>query len=181
MLYEVITPDAKRVLLTAYADTEAAIRAINDAQVDYYLLKPWDPPEEKLYPVLGDLLDDWGLAYRPPFEGIRRITSYNVCYTKLLRLRSLHEGWDRACGQGLADHFHRMCGVRRRIETDRRQLNGKGLLEENNGHRAKQRYRKQTGDLRNGIRITSYNVCYTKLLRPSRPDGYVRSSRVDPR
>ena len=64
-------PDAKRVLLTAYADTEAAIKAINDAQVDYYLLKPWDPPEEKLYPVLGDLLDDWGLAYRPPFEGIR--------------------------------------------------------------------------------------------------------------
>ncbi len=64
-------PDAKRVLLTAYADTEAAIKAINDAQVDYYLLKPWDPPEEKLYPVLGDLLDDWGSAYRPPFEGIR--------------------------------------------------------------------------------------------------------------
>ena len=64
-------PDAKRVLLTAYADTEAAIKAINDAQVDYYLLKPWDPPEEKLYPVLGDLLDDWGSAYRPAFEGIR--------------------------------------------------------------------------------------------------------------
>lgn len=66
-------PEAKRVLLTAYADTEAAIKAINDVQVDYYLLKPWDPPEEKLYPVLTDLLDDWRLAYRAPFEGIRAV------------------------------------------------------------------------------------------------------------
>jgi thioredoxin reductase (NADPH) len=66
-----IYPEAKRVLLTAYADTEAAIKAINDVQVDYYLLKPWDPPEEKLYPVLTDLLDDWRLVYQPPFEGIR--------------------------------------------------------------------------------------------------------------
>jgi thioredoxin reductase (NADPH) len=52
-------PDAKRVLLTAYADTDAAIRAINDADVQYYLLKPWDPPEERLYPVLDDLLETW--------------------------------------------------------------------------------------------------------------------------
>ncbi len=66
-------PDAKRVLLTAYADTDAAIKAINDVQIDYYLLKPWDPPEEKLYPVLTDLLDDWRSAYRPPFEGIRLV------------------------------------------------------------------------------------------------------------
>ncbi len=66
-------PDAKRVLLTAYADTDAAIRAINSAQIDYYLLKPWDPPEERLYPVLNDLLDDWQAGYRPPFEGIRVI------------------------------------------------------------------------------------------------------------
>jgi thioredoxin reductase (NADPH) len=66
-------PEAKRVLLTAYADTDAAIRAINDVQIDYYLLKPWDPPEEKLYPVLSDLLDDWRSAYRPPFEGIRLV------------------------------------------------------------------------------------------------------------
>ena len=51
-----IFPEAKRVLLTAYADTEAAIRAINGARVDYYLLKPWDPPEERIYPVLEDLL-----------------------------------------------------------------------------------------------------------------------------
>ena len=64
-------PDVKRVLLTAYADTEAAIHAINDVQIDYYLLKPWDPPEERLYPVLDDLLDDWLAALRPPFEGVR--------------------------------------------------------------------------------------------------------------
>src|ERR1051325_9845011 len=64
-------PDAKRVLLTAYADTDAAIRAINEAGVNHYLLKPWDPPEQNLYPVLDDLLDDWRGNYRPPFEGIR--------------------------------------------------------------------------------------------------------------
>src|ERR671916_455388 len=52
-------PDAKRVLLTAYADTEAAIRAINTVRLDYYLLKPWDPPEEHLYPVLDDMLEEW--------------------------------------------------------------------------------------------------------------------------
>ena len=66
-------PDAKRVLLTAYADTEAAINAINRVALDYYLMKPWDPPEERLYPVLQDLLDDWLAAFRPPFEGIRVI------------------------------------------------------------------------------------------------------------
>jgi thioredoxin reductase (NADPH) len=64
-------PGAKRVLLTAYADTDAAINAINTAAVHYYLLKPWDPPEEKLYPILDDLLDDWQATYRPPFTGIR--------------------------------------------------------------------------------------------------------------
>jgi thioredoxin reductase (NADPH) len=66
-------PTAKRVLLTAYADTDAAIRAINTARLDYYLLKPWDPPEEKLYPILDDLLADWLASFRPPFEGIRVI------------------------------------------------------------------------------------------------------------
>lgn len=66
-----IFPDTKRVLLTAYADTEAAIAAINEAGINHYLLKPWDPPEENLYPVLDDLLDDWRAGYRPPFEGIR--------------------------------------------------------------------------------------------------------------
>lgn len=64
-------PDAKRVLLTAYADTEAAIAAINDAGVNHYLLKPWDPPEENLYPVLDELLEDWEAAFPPQFEGIR--------------------------------------------------------------------------------------------------------------
>lgn len=66
-----IYPDARRVLLTAYADTDAAIRAINDAKIQHYLLKPWDPPEEHLYPVLDDLLEDWMASFRPPFEGVR--------------------------------------------------------------------------------------------------------------
>jgi len=56
-------PDAKLVLLTAYADTDVAITAINDIGLDYYLLKPWDPPEERLYPIIGDLLDDWRQAH----------------------------------------------------------------------------------------------------------------------
>src|ERR671911_2714661 len=68
-----IFPDVKRVLLTAYADTEAAIRSINKAKIDYYLMKPWDPPEEHLYPILDDLLDDWWALVKPPFEGIRII------------------------------------------------------------------------------------------------------------
>jgi thioredoxin reductase (NADPH) len=68
-----VYPEARRVLLTAYADTEAAIQAINTARIHYYLNKPWDPPEEKLYPVLSDLLDDWKAGYRPAFEGLRVI------------------------------------------------------------------------------------------------------------
>jgi thioredoxin reductase (NADPH) len=64
-------PEARRVLLTAYADTEAAIGAINRADVDYYLLKPWDPPQERLYPVIDDLLEDWLADDRPPFEGVK--------------------------------------------------------------------------------------------------------------
>ena len=68
-----IFPGAKRVLLTAYADTDAAIKAINTARIDYYLVKPWDPPEEHLFPVLEDLLDDWLATYLPPFQGIRVI------------------------------------------------------------------------------------------------------------
>ena len=66
-----IHPNAKRILLTAYADTEVAIAAINTIRLDHYLLKPWDPPEEKLFPVLEDLLSDWQVDYQPPFEGIR--------------------------------------------------------------------------------------------------------------
>jgi thioredoxin reductase (NADPH) len=70
---QVLYPEAKRALLTAYADTEAAIRAINSAKIHYYLTKPWDPPEERLYPVLDDLLGSWQDGYKPPFEGIRVI------------------------------------------------------------------------------------------------------------
>jgi thioredoxin reductase (NADPH) len=66
-----IHPDSKRVLLTAYADTEAAITSINRVGLDHYLMKPWDPPEEKLYPVLDDLLADWSSTVRLPFDGIR--------------------------------------------------------------------------------------------------------------
>ena len=66
-------PDARRVLLTAYSDTDAAIKAINDVQLDYYLMKPWDPPEEKLFPIVTELLDDWQEGYRPPFRGIKVI------------------------------------------------------------------------------------------------------------
>lgn len=66
-------PEAKRVLLTAYSDTDAAIRGINNVQLDYYLTKPWDPPEEKLFPILSDLLDEWQSGYRPDFHGIKLI------------------------------------------------------------------------------------------------------------
>ena len=64
-------PDAKKVLLTAYADTDAAIEAINEVALDHYLMKPWDPPEDHLYPVLDDLLDDWRADRPAPFDGIR--------------------------------------------------------------------------------------------------------------
>jgi thioredoxin reductase (NADPH) len=64
-------PEAKKVLLTAYADTEAAINSINRVGLDYYLMKPWDPPEERLYPVLDELLSEWKAGARLPYEGIR--------------------------------------------------------------------------------------------------------------
>ena len=66
-------PDAKRALLTAYSDIDAAVRAINEVQLDYYIAKPWDPPDEKLYPVLDDLLADWHSNYRPAFEGLKLV------------------------------------------------------------------------------------------------------------
>src|SRR5579864_6902194 len=86
MLQEAIKlyPNAKRTLLTAYADTDAAIKAINEVQLNHYLLKPWDPPEQQLFPVLDDLLNDWYADFHPPFEGIRVLgtrwssTSYDV-------------------------------------------------------------------------------------------------------
>jgi thioredoxin reductase (NADPH) len=68
-------PAAKRALLTAYADTDAAIAAINESQVDYYLQKPWDPPEQQLYPIIDDLLEDWRAQYRPGYGGVKVIGS----------------------------------------------------------------------------------------------------------
>ena len=72
-LAEVISvyPQAKKLLLTAYADTEVAITSINDIGLDYYLMKPWDPPEDNLYPVLDDLLSDWQATAEIPYDGIR--------------------------------------------------------------------------------------------------------------
>lgn len=70
---KIFYPEAKRVLLTAYSDTDAAIKAINDVQLDFYLTKPWDPPTEKLFPVLNDLLDEWQMSYRPEFQGIKLV------------------------------------------------------------------------------------------------------------
>lgn len=64
-------PRAKRILLTAYSDTDAAIAAINQSKVHYYLSKPWDPPEEKLFPVLTDMLEEWRAGYRPGYGGVR--------------------------------------------------------------------------------------------------------------
>lgn len=64
-------PDAKKALLTAYADTDAAIAAINEIHLDHYLVKPWDPPEQRLFPIIDDLLDDWMASYTPVFDGIR--------------------------------------------------------------------------------------------------------------
>jgi thioredoxin reductase (NADPH) len=68
-----VVPDAKRVLLTAYADTEAAIAAINEVALDYYLLKPWDPPEEQLFPIVGDLLETWEAGAALESGGVRII------------------------------------------------------------------------------------------------------------
>ena len=66
-----VYPLARRVLLTAYADIEAAVRAINEAHLDHYLSKPWDPPEERLFPVVDDLLDAWQAEYLPEAKGLR--------------------------------------------------------------------------------------------------------------
>ena len=68
-----VFPSAKRALLTAYSDIDAAVRAINEVQLDYYIAKPWDPPDEKLYPVLDDLLDAWQSDYRPAYEGLKLV------------------------------------------------------------------------------------------------------------
>ncbi len=64
-------PESKRMLLTAYSDMDTAIRAINETDLDYYLIKPWDPPEEKLFPIIDEMLDDWQSSYKPEVSGIR--------------------------------------------------------------------------------------------------------------
>ena len=88
-----VLPDAKRVLLTAYSDTEAAIRAINEIKLDHYLLKPWDPPEQNLYPVLDDLLEDWQGSYRPPFEGLRVLgTRWSPPFVRAARISGAQPG-----------------------------------------------------------------------------------------
>ena len=68
-----VFPDAKCVLLANFADREAIMMSINKVRIDYYLDKPWDPPEVNLYPPLNDLLDDWWACFKPPFEGIKVI------------------------------------------------------------------------------------------------------------
>ena len=73
-----IYPEAKRALLTAYADTSAAISAINEANINYFFLKPWDPPADRLYPQLDDLLDDWQASYHPTFDGIRVLGTSSI-------------------------------------------------------------------------------------------------------
>ena len=77
LLREVVKlhPASRRVLLTAYADTEVAIAGINEIALDHYLMKPWDPPEQRLYPVLDDLLAEWRARVIPAFEGIRVLGS----------------------------------------------------------------------------------------------------------
>src|SRR4051812_32240905 len=68
-----VFPQARRVLLTAYSDIDAAVKAINDAHLDYYLSKPWNPPEECLFPVVDDLLDAWQADYLPEAKGLRLV------------------------------------------------------------------------------------------------------------
>jgi thioredoxin reductase (NADPH) len=86
-------PAARRVLLTAYADTAVAIAAINEVRLDHYLVKPWEPPEERLYPVLDELLDDWWAAHPPPYDGIRLVGHRFAPATHRLRdfLTRLHQ------------------------------------------------------------------------------------------
>ena len=77
-------PEARKALLTAYADTDAAITSINTIGLDYYLMKPWDPPEQYLYPVLDDLLSDWLATVPVPYDGIRVAgTQWSACSHKV--------------------------------------------------------------------------------------------------
>lgn len=87
-----VFPQSRRLLLTAYADTDAAIQAINEVGIDHYLLKPWDPPEEKLYPILDDVLEDWRATVPVPFDGIRLLgTSWSPDTYELRRFLGRNE------------------------------------------------------------------------------------------
>jgi thioredoxin reductase (NADPH) len=108
-------PNAAKVLLTAYADTAAAIQAINDIGLDHYLMKPWEPPEQKLYPVLDDLLDSWARRVQPRFEGIRvmgtRYSPRSFEVKDFLARNQIPYGWedverDRGARTWLANSDH---------------------------------------------------------------------------
>ena len=101
-----IFPEAKRVLLTAYSDTDVAIEAINQLRLDYYLVKPWHPPEEQLYPVLDDLLADWQAAYQPEFEGLRLIGSRWSPKTLALKDVVVAVFTELACHQHMVEMHH---------------------------------------------------------------------------
>ena len=122
MLSEVkqLHPKSRRVLLTAYADTDVAIAGINNIGLDHYLMKPWDPPEDRLYPVLDDLLSEWSARVRPAFEGVRVLGSplSPQCYSTkefLSRNRVSYEWVDvdrdatgRALAESLAGNLTRL-------------------------------------------------------------------------
>ncbi len=107
-----ITPGAKRVLLTAYADTDVAIKAINDIGLDHYLLKPWSPPEERLYPILDDLLDDWTRANDRRFDGVRVVGnrwSERSYETRMFLARNyVHYQWLELEHDAEADRLHEL-------------------------------------------------------------------------
>ncbi|SDU12533.1 thioredoxin reductase (NADPH) [Jiangella alkaliphila] len=107
-----IVPQAKRVLLTAYADTDAAIRAVNDVDLDHYLVKPWDPPEEQLYPVLDELLDRWARDSRLGYDGIKLLGHQWSAETQQLKefLASNQVPYQHLRGAE-ADAYQRTAGV----------------------------------------------------------------------
>ncbi len=110
-------PQAKKVLLTAYADTDAAIRAINSVRIDHYLLKPWDPPEQHLYPVLDDLLADWDAGFHPPFGGLRvighRWSPKSHAVKDFLARNQVPYRWLDIEGSPEADDLVKLAGVER--------------------------------------------------------------------
>ncbi len=109
------TPGAKRVLLTAYADTDVAIKAINDIGLDHYLLKPWSPPDERLYPMLDDLLDDWTRENDRRFDGVRVVGnrwSERSYETRMFLARNyVHYQWLELHRDAEAERLHDLFGA----------------------------------------------------------------------